>query len=103
VGAKRRGSLHGTRERGRAVARQTNKESGKIRVITIYRELLKKKKVTASQIIGLLERRYGVTYDRKTIYSDIAAINRVVPIRTTYGKNGGYILWDVLGEAEDGK
>lgn len=83
------------------MARQTNKESGKIRVITIYRELLNKKKVTTRQIISLLERRYGVTYDRKTIYDDIAAINRVVPIRTIHGKNGGYILWNVLGEAED--
>lgn len=83
------------------MARQTNKESGKIRVITIYRELLNKKKVTTRQIIDLLERRYGVTYDRKTIYDDIAAINRVVPIRTIHGKMGGYILWDVLGEAED--
>ena len=85
------------------MARQTNKESGKIRVITIYRELLNKKKVSTRQIISLLERRYGVTYDRKTIYDDISAINRVVPIRTIKGKHGGYILWDVLGEAEDGR
>ena len=83
------------------MARQTNKESGKIRVITIYRELLNKKKVSTRQIISLLERRYGVTYDRKTIYDDISAINRVVPIRTIPGRSGGYILLDVLGEAED--
>lgn len=84
------------------MARQTNKESGKIRVITIYRELLNKKKVTTRQIISLLERRYGVTYDRKTIYDDIAAINRVVPIRAIKGRHGGYVYWDVLGETEDG-
>jgi predicted DNA-binding transcriptional regulator YafY len=83
------------------MGRQTNKENGKIRVITIYRELLNKKKVATREIIGLLERRYGVTCDRKTIYDDKAAINRVVPIRTIRGKSGGYILWDVLGEAED--
>jgi len=84
------------------MARQTNKESGKIRVITIYRELMNKKKLTTKQIIRLLERRYGVTYDRKTIYDDIAAINRVVPIKTIRGRYGGYIYWDVLGEVEDG-
>ena len=84
------------------MARQTNRESGKIRVITIYRELLNKRKMTAREIILLLERRLGITCDRKTIYDDIAAISRVVPVKGTPGRNGGFVLWDVLGEAEDG-
>ena len=85
------------------MARQTGKENCKFRVIVIYRELMKKQKVTTKQIISLLQRRYGITVDRKTIYTDIAAINRIVPIKSIEGRNGGYIYWDVLGEAEDGR
>ena len=83
------------------MARQTNKESCKTRVLAIYIELMKKEKITTRQIISMLEKRYGVRYDRKTIYDDIAAINRFVPIKAIPGRNGGYIYWDVLAEAED--
>lgn len=78
-----------------------NKETGKIRVITIYRELLTKRKINTRQIINLLYNRYGITVDRKTIYADIREINRIVPIKTIPGCNGGYILWDVVSEAEE--
>ena len=84
------------------MARQNGKENTKIRVITIYRELLKGRKITARQIMRILRCRYGITVDRKTIYDDIAAINRVVPVKAIMGKYGGYVLWDVLGEAENG-
>jgi predicted DNA-binding transcriptional regulator YafY len=83
------------------MARQTNRESGKIRVITIYRELLKKKKINTSEIINLLRCRYGITVDRKTIIADMQAIDRIVPIKTIPGRNGGYILWDAVSEAEE--
>ena len=83
------------------MARQTGRENCKFRVIVIYCELMKKQKVTTKQIINLLQRRYGITVDRKTIYSDIAAINRIVPIMSIAGRNGGYVYWDVLGEEEN--
>lgn len=82
--------------------RQTGRENCKVRVIIIYRELMKGKKITTKQIIRLLKNRYGFVVDRKTIYSDIAAMNRIVPIRSIPGKNGGFVIWDVLGEAENG-
>lgn len=81
--------------------RQSNRENGKIRVIAIYRMLLEEEKITSRQIIQRLESRYGFTADRKTIYSDIAAIDRIIPIKVITGKNGGYILRDVIGESKE--
>lgn len=83
------------------MAMQTGKENSKIRVIAIYCELMKKKTVTTNQLMKMLRCRYGIIVDRKTIYDDVRAINRFAPIKSLYGRNGGYIYWDVLKEAED--
>ena len=84
------------------MARQTNKESCKVRVIAIYRMLITGKKMSSIQIVKELSSRYGITANRKTIYSDIAAINRFIPIKSTDGIGGGFQRWDVLGECEEG-
>jgi predicted DNA-binding transcriptional regulator YafY len=63
--------------------------------------LLRGKKITARQIAEELEMNFGFTADRKTIYGDIAAINRIIPIRSYDGRGGGYCLWDVAKEAQD--
>lgn len=83
------------------MARQTNKENCKVRVIAIYRMLIRGKQITAGQIIEELHSHYGITAERKTIYSDIAAIDRIMPIKITTGRGGGYRRWDVIGEADD--
>ena len=76
----------------------------KIRVIAVYRIIMRGKPVTAKEIARELEDKFGITCDRKTIYSDIVAIDRFVPVRVASGKGGGYSLWDVLGGVnEDGK
>lgn len=80
-----------------------NKETTKIRIIAIYRMVCNSKKITASEIMRRLEDYYGVTVDRKTIYSDMAAINRFIPLEIIEGRNGGYSKIDFWGRAEDGK
>lgn len=70
----------------------------KIRVIAVYRIIMRGKPVTAKEIARELEDKFGITCDRKTIYSDIVAIDRFVPVLVSSGKGGGYRLWDVLGE-----
>ena len=81
--------------------RQTGREDGKVRVIAIYRMLLRGNLMSSWQILDELQAHYGITADRKTIFSDIRAIDRIMPIKVVPGKRGGYCLWDVLGEAED--
>lgn len=81
---------------------QTNKENTKVRVLAVYRILSNSRAVISSSEIMLeLKSRYGITADRKTIFSDVAAINRFMPVRTVVGRHGGFAPWDVLGECDD--
>ena len=49
--------------------------------------------VRASQLTEMLEHRHGITCERKTIYSDIAALQQLgVDIVSIPGKNGGYYI-----------
>ena len=84
------------------MAIQTNKENTKVRVLAVYRILSNSRAVISSSEIMLeLKSRYGITADRKTIFSDVAAINRFMPVRTVAGRYGGFAPWDVLGECDD--
>ena len=49
--------------------------------------------VRATQLTEMLAHRYGITCERKTIYSDIAALQQLgVDIVSIPGKNGGYYI-----------
>ena len=49
--------------------------------------------VRASELISMLDRRYGISCDRKTVYSDIAALQEYgADILSVPGKNGGYYV-----------
>ena len=49
--------------------------------------------VKASELIAMLDRRFGIACDRKTVYSDIAALQDYgVDIVSVPGKNGGYYI-----------
>ena len=51
------------------------------------------KPVRASELITMLDSRYGISCERKTIYSDIAALQDYgVDIEALPGKNGGYYI-----------
>ncbi len=49
--------------------------------------------VRAAELISMLDRNYGISCDRKTVYSDIAALQDYgVDIVSIPGKNGGYYI-----------
>ena len=49
--------------------------------------------VRTAELIQMLEHRYGILCERKTIYSDIAALQEYgVDILSVPGKNGGYYI-----------
>ena len=76
-------------------------EQSKIRVLAIERILNDGLLHTEKDIQRILNLRYGIQADRKTIYSDICAIDRFTPIRSKRGQGGGFIKHDVLGETEE--
>ena len=52
-----------------------------------------KNPVRASDLIGMLDRQWGIRCDRKTVYSDIAALQQYgIDIVSLPGKNGGYYI-----------
>lgn len=77
--------------------------STKIRLLAVERMILRGERITTNQIIRELDLKYDIQADRKTIYSDIVAIDRFVPIESIAGNGGGYQMVDVLGRCEDGQ
>lgn len=71
--------------------RQTGRKDGKVRVIAIYRMLQSGKLMNSAQIIEKLHSQYGIEVERKTVYSDIAAIDRIMPIKVIPGRWGGVL------------
>lgn len=70
--------------------RAASKEQSKIRVLAIERMLAEGRKITARDIQSRLDLHYDIQVDRKTIYSDISAIDRFIPIEVIGGRYGGY-------------
>ena len=49
------------------------------------------KPVRAAELIAMLQNRHGIHCDRKTVYSDVAALQEYgVDIVSIPGRNGGY-------------
>ena len=69
-------------------------EDDKIRVLAVERIIARGRKVTSTQILREPELRYDIKVDRKTIYSDIQAIDRFMPVEVTYGPGGGFRIID---------
>ena len=72
-------------------------ENQKLKILYIWDYLQKNSHedspVRAVELIEMLEKRHGITCDRKTVYSDIAALQEFgVDIISTHGKNGGYYI-----------
>lgn len=80
-----------------------NKESSKTRVLAIALMLRYDRVISGSEIRRRLAAQFGWVVDRKTIYDDMYAINRIMPIEVVTGRHGGYRRIDVLGDCEDGK
>lgn len=72
------------------------KDDSKIKTIAIYRMLESGRKMSAKEIMDTLEKHYGIVADRKTIYSDVQAVDKFFPIEYTSGRNGGFRRYSLL-------
>lgn len=75
--------------------RSLSKEQSKIRAIAVYRMLCEGNVLSSAAIIRRLYGQYGMVVDRKTIYDDVRAVDRIMPIEVVTGKNGGYRRMEV--------
>jgi hypothetical protein len=73
------------------------RDDSKIRLIAVYRMMESGEKMTSAKIISRLKNQFDIEVDRKTIYSDLIAIDRFIPLQVTGGHNGGAQKYDVLG------
>lgn len=74
------------------------RDDSKIRLLLVERMLCKDKFITAPEISVRLEKRYGIRVDKKTIYSDLYSIDRVMPLEFKVGRNGGVRVMDFKWE-----
>lgn len=74
------------------------RETDKIRLLAVERIIPRGQRVTSAQIMDELERKYDIQVDRKTIYADIQAIDRFMPVEAIVGPHGGFkrIDWEKL-------
>ena len=72
------------------------RETDKIRLLAVERIIARGERVSTTQILRELEVRYDILADRKTIYTDLQAIDRFMPLDVTAGAHGGYkrINWE---------
>lgn len=73
----------------------------KIRVLAIERMLANGQRLKCEEIQQVLEQKYEIYADRKTIYDDIAALDRFIPIESYPGQHGGFQRVDVLARCKD--
>lgn len=72
--------------------RALSKEQSKIRVLAIERILKDGQIHSANDIQNILFAKYGIKANRKTVYLDICAIDRFMPVRHVMGRYGGFVL-----------
>ena len=75
-----------------------SREQSKIRVLAIERMLDEGKKITAKEIQQRLDLKYDIKVSPLTIYRDICAIDRFMPIEVTHGYGGGFKKYVVVEE-----
>lgn len=75
-----------------------SREQSKIRVLAIERMLDEGKKITAKEIQQRLDLKYDIQVTPLTIYRDICAIDRFMPIEVTHGYGGGFKKYVVVEE-----
>lgn len=76
-------------------------DTTKIRVLAVYNMILRGRRLSAGQIQRELDLRYDIQADRKTIYNDLWAIDRFIPIDVKSGTGGGFQKLDVFAGCND--
>ena len=74
----------------------------KVRILAVAKMLSEGRRINSSDILRRLDLEYDIQADRKTIYSDICAIDKFIPIDLIPGKYGGYKKYDVMEALKDG-
>lgn len=77
-----------------------SKEQAKIRVLLIEKMLRYDRRITTKEIQDILDSKYDMQVSRPTLFRDLAAIDKVVPLDVTTGYGGGYKKCD-FREEED--
>lgn len=80
---------------------RATRECCKTRAVAIYLMLSTGQTLSSRAILKKLKCQYGMVVDRKTIFDDIRAIDRIMPIEVVTGRDGGYRKLDVLGRCGD--
>lgn len=75
--------------------RALSREQSKIRAIAVYKMLSDGKMLTRADIARRLETQYGIKANRRTIYDDIRAVDRIMPIEVIDDGKGGYRKMEV--------
>ena len=73
-----------------------SREQSKTRVLIIAKMLYEGRVLNAKEIQRRLLMQYDMKANRKTIYSDIYAIDKVMPIEVVNGVQGGFRKWEVV-------
>lgn len=66
------------------------RQHSKVRVLAVERMLEEGKTITIEEIQDRLETEHGIRACRPTIYSDLLAIEKFIPLESCTGPNGGY-------------
>ena len=77
-----------------------SRECSKFRILAIERILLAYKEISTRDIMKILYMRWGIQCDRKTIYQDMAAINRFIPLDVACGRHGKWKIVDIMEDLE---
>ena len=72
-----------------------SKELAKIRVLAIERILSCGRRITAKEIQSILDLKYDIQASVKSIYDDLIAIDRFMPLDVKTGYGGGYKKIDI--------
>ena len=65
------------------------RDDSKIRLIAVYRMMESGEKLTSTQITSRLKSQFDIEVNKKTIYSDLMAIDRFIPLKVESGCSGG--------------
>lgn len=68
-----------------------NKDTNKVRLIVEFLMLQNNDMVATREMVDRLNCRWDIDVDRKTIYADVAAIDRVVPVYQV--RDGRSVKW----------
>ena len=72
-------------------------ETSKIRLLAVAKMINEGRRITTGEIMRRLDLQYDIQVDRKTIYSDIYAIDRFMPVDVASGRNGGFQKYNFFG------